>query len=289
MMSKRTTGMVAAGAALASAAALALVVGVGHGSDNAQHNVALTSGSAAAGAAAVDGQAKVDADALRSAKGSRSVNADARAALKAASTAAVAKPVRSVTLTLPTAAAKVGTNVTGSITVLDTLGKTTAPVANAAVAFQQKRGKVFVTVSDGVTDDSGLYSVSFTSAVNTTWRAQLTPTTGAKKYSKNVVTTASASVTWASRPALEVEHGAATSYSFRVDPVNNTSAHLEIASSATPTKWIALKNVLVPATTGVLAQSETFPKAGTWLLRGATAANATNGSGYTTALTVTVS
>jgi hypothetical protein len=266
-MSKRTIGLVAASAALASAAALSLLVTSGNGTSG--HSIALSAGAAPAGAVTA-GQAKIDADALQSVKDANTAKAAGNGPRQVS--AATAKPVRSVTLALPVAAAKVGSNVTGAIRVLDTTGKTVAPVANAAVAFQQKRGKDFVTIADGVTDESGLFAVAFTSTVNFTWRAQLTPATGAKLYSKNVVSIASAG---------------SASYSFRVDPVNKTSAHLEIANSATPTKWVALKNILVPET-GVVVQTATFPKPGTWLLRGASVSNVTNGAGYTTSLTIIV-
>ncbi len=288
-MSKRTIGMVAAGAALASAAALSIAVTTGHNS--AEHTVALTASSAPAAGSAATGTDGPDSVQLVNSTSAAQAAGGASAKTSGGVSAQAVKPkaVRSITLSFPTLANKVGANVTGSILVVDTTGKIRSAVEGAAVALQQKRGKVFVTVSDGVTDDSGQLVVSFANTVNTTWRAQLTPVTGAKTYSRNVITIASASVTWAARPDMAVTHGVATSYSFRVDPAVKALGHLEIANSATPTKWTAVKNVAAAADTGVVVTSVTFPKAGTWLLRGASAVTATNGVGYTTALTVTVS
>ena len=245
-MSKRTIGLVAAGAALASAAALSVAVTTGHNS--AEHDAALTSSSApAGGSAGTDGTAGDPVQLVNSTSGGQapagSPAVSGRTSGGVSAQVAAPKAVGSVTLSFPTLANKVGANVVGSILVVDTAGKTRTAVEGAAVAFQQKRGNAFVTVADGVTDDSGQMAVSFTSAVNTTWRAQLTPVTGAKKYSRNVVTIASASVTWAARPDLEVTHGVATSYSFRVDPAAHAPGPLEIAHRAPPPKWTAVKHV----------------------------------------------
>lgn len=283
-MSKLTIGLAAAGATLASAAALSVFVGSG----NATHDATLTAGAAGAstssaargGAAAAGGS--IAPDVVNIASATTASKTVLKAPLKEV------KPVRSVNLQLPTEASKVGSNVTGSIQVLDTAGKLVTPVEGAVVALQQKRGAVFVTLSDGLTDPSGLFPVSFTSTANSTWRAQLTLPTGAKLYSAIKSSIASASVTWASRPDMDLPHGVASTYSFRVNSTSTATGHLEIANSLTPTKWVALKGVAVSAT-GVITQDETFPSAGTWLLRGATAATATNGAGYTTSITVKVS
>jgi hypothetical protein len=256
----KLTVSLATGAALTCAAALAVVAPVISGSIEGTGAVALVSSTTALKTVSV-------APAVRVAE---------------------VKPVRSVVLRFPIATNDVGTNVTGSIQVIDTVRTTATSVPGAAVALQQKRGNSYVTVSDGVTDENGFFAVTFTSRVNATWRAELTPETGAKKLSKTVATIASASANWAARPAMDVVHGVPTSYSFRVGTDAAARAHLEIASSKSPTRWIPMPATAVPAT-GVVTQSEKFPTAGTWLLRGATTANPTNGAGYTTAISITVS
>lgn len=202
-------------------------------------------------------------------------------------TAKVVKKVRTIKLSIP-ADAKVGSNVTGFIQVTDTAGTIYTPVPNVAVALQQKRGLGYIDVADGLTDETGRFAVSFTSRANTTWRAVLKPTTGAKVYSTSVVSTASAQVTWAARPVMTAVHGKAVSYGFRVSPATGMSGQLQIANTAKPGKWILVKSVPIPAA-GVLTQKVVFPTAGTWLVRGASVGNATNAAGYTTALTVAVS
>jgi hypothetical protein len=280
-MSKRTLGLMA-GAVLAVGASLSLVVALGVGSSPAQ------SGALAAGASAQPTNSAVIGGAEIGGKdGGQLAKAAATTKTSGVVKAKAVKKVRSISLTLP-ATANVGANVTGSILVIDTAGDVVTPIEGAAVALQQKRGAVFVTIADGVTDETGSFPVAFTSKVTSSWRAQLTPVTGAKLYSATKTTAASATVTWASRPDMDVVHGVAASYSFRVSPIPGSVGHLEIANSKTPTKWIPLKGVVVPST-GVLAQSETFPTAGTWLLRGSTAATATHGVGYTSVLTITVS
>jgi len=280
-MSKLTIGLVAAGAALASAAALSSLAGSG----SATHDVALNTGAAVAppGSATVSGALTGSKDQAAALKRATAVNTT-----KAQATTAVpVKAIRSVSLQLPTVPSKVGANVMGTIQVVDTAGKVVTPVSGAAVALQQKRGTAFITISDGRTDASGLFAVSFMSTANTTWRAELTPVTGPKVYSNTVTTLASASVTWAARPDMDLAPGATSTYAFRVKTEVAATAHLEMANSKTPTNWVALKSVVVPPT-GVVSQVQKFPTAGTWLLRGATAANATNAPGYTTALTITV-
>jgi hypothetical protein len=267
---------------LTSAAALSVLAvsgnGTGTGTNTAGHERTVT-------ASATPNRGPV-------APGSAAATGDGRG-VAAAGTAAGSKPktvttVRTVVLRLPTTATKVGANVTGMIEIDDVVGTSSTPIPGAAVALQQKRGLAFVTVADGVTDETGQFAVAFTNRVNCTWRAQLTSDAGAKKYSPLVSTIAAATVTWASRPDMDVVHGVASSYSFRVSPVGVVKAHLEIANSKTPNKWIPLVSVVVPGT-GLVVQSEQFPTAGTWFLRGATSATTTNGSGYTTALTVVVS
>jgi hypothetical protein len=288
-MSKLTAGLVA-GAVLTCAATLSVLAVNG----NAAHDTNLNAGATGAPASS----ASIDSSAVAGKKAAQLVSATTNVKAATMKQAVAVKPVRSVTLALPTTATDVGSNVTGWILVVDTAGKSVTPVEGAAVALQQKRGKVYVTLSDGLTDSNGQFPVAFTSKVNTTWRAELTPATGAKKDSKTVVTTASASVNWAARPNMDVVHGKATSYAFRVNTQASVTAatavvvpvmaHLEIANIKTPTKWIAVKNVVVPYS-GVVAQSAQFPTAGTWLLRGASAPNANNAAGYTTALTIDVS
>ena len=284
-MSKFTIGTVAAGAALASVAALVVFTAVGNDNENTNGKTASDVALQAEATIAVSDPAVADNP------GSESAVQPGQAATqpKAATTKTVpaVKPVRSVKLTFPTDASKVGANVTGSIRVVDTAGKVVTPAEGAAVALQQLRGKVYVTIADGVTTDAGDFPVSFTSKVNATWRAELTPTSGKKLYSASVSTKASASATWAARPDMDVTHGVAMSYAFRVNSETATTGHLEIANSKTPTKWIPLKAVAVPATE-VVTQLQKFPSAGTWLLRGASASTATNAPGYTTTLTVTV-
>jgi hypothetical protein len=290
-MSKLTIGLVAGGAALATAAALSVFAG--NGAVSAGHDSAQGTGAAVVPSisSALRGGAVSDDTAVDSLSASGDAQRVTQASVR------VVKPVRSVVLVLPKLPTEVGANVTGSISVVDTAGKVVTPVEGAAVAFQQKRGTKYVTLSDGLTDANGQFGVAFTSKVNYTWRAELSASTG-KKYSRTVVSIASASVNWAARPDMDVTHGVATSYAFRINstvPVSGTAAkpavakaNLQIASSKTPTKWVSLKAVSVP-TTGVVSQSQKFPSAGTWFLRGATAANATNGAGYTSTLTIKVS
>ena len=288
-MSKLSIGMVAAGAVLASAVAVS-VVAANSDSDTSGHDVALpTSVSAEVGSGAdgtdVGGAGKAQAVTDTAARAAAKAAAQKQAGMKASTV----KPVRAIKLQLPTTATNVGTNVTGMIVVTDTAAKVVSPAVGANVAFQQLRGKTYVTVADGQTDESGFYPVAFTSKTNSSWRAVLTSDTGKKTYSPVVATKASAQVTWASRPDMDVTKGKANSYSFRINsetPV--ATGHLEIANSKTPNKWVALKNVPVSGA-GVVVQSQKFPTAGTWLLRGATAGNATNAAGYTTTLTVEVS
>jgi hypothetical protein len=285
-MSKLTIGTVAAGAVLASAAALTVVVGLNSGSDNgkAAHDIALEAGAPTA----VSTSADPTGGAGSSGSDPGQANQAGQAAASRPQTAAVpvVKPIRSVRLTFPTIASKVGANVTGSIAVVDTAGKVLTPAEGVEVSLQQLRGKEFVTVSDGVTEADGQFGVAFTSKVNSTWRGSAM-ISGRKVYTPRVVTKASASATWAARPDMDVTHGVASTYAFRVGSESAAVGHLEIANSKTPTKWIALKNVSVPAT-DVISQSQSFPTAGTWLLRGATSGNAVNVAGYTTVLEVTV-
>jgi hypothetical protein len=293
-MSKSTIGMIAAGATLATAAALAVFAGGddgGHTGTTGSVRIAGatispsgTAGSAgpassASGAAAARGVAAAQ-------ESSRSAQAGTKAQPKTAAKAS--RAVRSVVLRLPADATKAGSNVNGLIQVLDTTGAAVSPGAGAEVALQQKRDKQFVTVYSGTTNDNGQFAVSFTNRSNATWRAELTLASGATLHSASVNTQASASVSWAARPEMDVVHGAATSYSFRVSSDTTGPAHLEIANTKTPTKWVAVSGVSVPAT-GVVTQSVSFPKAGTWLLRGVKSKNATNGVGYTTELNISVS
>jgi hypothetical protein len=286
-MSKLTIGTVAAGAVLASAAALTVVVGLNSGSDNgkAAHDIALEAGATTAASSNVDPTGS--AGNTGSDPGQANQAGQAASQPRAAAAPKPVKPVRSVRLTLPTIASKVGANVTGSIAVVDTAGKVVTPAEGVEVSLQQLRGKAYVTISDGVTEADGQFGVAFTSKVNTTWRASAT-IAGKKVYTPKVVTKASALATWAARPDMDVTHGVASTYAFRVGSETAAIGHLEIANSKTPTKWIALKNVSVPAS-DVISQSQSFPTAGTWLLRGATAANAVNVAGYTTVLEITVS
>jgi hypothetical protein len=288
-MSKLTIGTVAAGAVLASAAALTVVVGLNSGSDNgkAARDIALEAGATTAASTNADPTGGAGSDVSDPGKANQAPGqAQAASQPKAAAAPRAVKPIRSVRLTLPTIATKVGANVTGTITVVDTAGKVVTPAEGVAVALQQLRGKSYVTISDGVTEADGQFGVSFTSKVNTTWRAQAL-IAGKKVYTPTVVTKASASATWAARPDMDVTRGVPSKYAFRVGSETAAVGHLEIANSKTPTKWIALKNVSVPAS-DVITQSQSFPTAGTWLLRGATAGTTVNAPGYTTVLEITV-
>ena len=270
-MSKITWGVMA-GLALATAAAVPL---------------------ATAGAGAPAPQATVNTAATVAPATPAAVQVAAVTTTKAAGPAPtlprVLKITRIVKLTLPTAS-KVGANVTGFIQVLDSNTVVTSPVAGVEVALQKKTAgaKAYVDVADDLTDANGQVTVSFTARANTTWRAVLKPATGAPLYSTTVLTTASAQLTWASRPDVDVVHGAKAQYSFRITPVTAPTAHLEYASSTTPTKWTLAKSLPVPPN-GVVTQSIVFPFAGTWLVRGATASTPANAAGYTTTLTVTAS
>jgi hypothetical protein len=196
--------------------------------------------------------------------------------------------VRSVKLSLP-ATGKVGANVSGSIQVTDSNGVVASPVPGVEVALQQKAAgqAAWVDVLDDVTNADGQVKVSFTSRANTTWRAVSRPATGAALYSTTVITTSTAVATWAARPDTDVTHGTAAPYSFRISPVTAGTAHLEIAKSSAPTKWTPGQNVVIPSS-GVVTRSVVFPSAGSWLVRGATTATASNAAGYTTLLAVTV-
>jgi hypothetical protein len=198
----------------------------------------------------------------------------------------VIKVVRTVTLSVPVNA-KVGANVTGFIQVADVAGTASTPVPGVNVALQQKRGAGYVTVEDGATDETGRFAVAFTSRANATWRAELLPATGKPVYGKTITTTASAQVTWATRPDMDVTHGVSTPYGFRVSPAVGAFGQLQIENVAKPGTWISVKAAAVPAS-GVLIQRVAFPTAGTWEVRGASVATAINGAGYTTALTVVV-
>jgi hypothetical protein len=290
-MSKFTIGTVAAGVMLASAIAVSVAAGLGNGDES--HDTAPqaktgigTITSETFGGSAGEASAQTASDKAATAAKAAQAAAQQKAAGKVKASAA--KAVRSVKLQLPITATNVGANVTGLIIVADTAAKVSTPVEAAAVALQQLRGKEYVTVSDGLTDESGFFHVAFTSKTNGKWRAELTSSTGKKTYSAPVVTKASALVTWASRPDMDLVHGEAATYSFRVNTETpSATGHLEIANSKTPTKWVPLKNIPVSAT-GVVVQEQKFPTAGTWLLRGATAGNSTNAPGYTTSLTITV-
>jgi len=269
-MSKFTVGLLA-GVALASVTAVSLGV-TSAGGPAAAHDTTLNLAAPAAG----------DTGAER---------AD-RVVAKAATTTApavvrYAKIVRQVRLSLP-ASGKVGTNVAGFIQVVDSNGTVTSPVTGARVFLQEKRAgsSAFANVTDDVTDADGSVPVSFLSQANASWRAAFKPATGALVYSATVVTTATVQLNWSARPDLDVVHGVATSYAFRISPMIPSTAHLEMASSSAPTKWIPVKGVAVPPS-GVVTQSVTFPTAGTWLVRGA-ASGRTTATGYTTTLTVTV-
>jgi hypothetical protein len=273
-MSKLTLGVLA-GVAIAAAVASVPALGSAHA------DIALSSGGPATSTTA-------PAHSVRSATTARVTprRTTARRTTATRTTSKVTKVVRTVTLSVP-ADAKVGANVTGFIQVADVAGTTSTPVAGVAVALQQKRGTAFVTIEDGVTDGTGRFAVSFTSRANTTWRAELVPATGRPVYGAAVLTTSSAQVTWATRPDLDVTHGVAVQYGFRVSPAIGAVGQLQIQNTAKPGKWLSAKATAVPAT-GVLLQKVTFPTAGTWLVRGASVATGTNSAGYTTELTVVV-
>jgi hypothetical protein len=273
-MSKLTLGVLA-GVAIAAAASVPSLAAP------SASDITLTTGSTAttsAGAVAAPGAVH------------------AAGAVQAATTtkATVAKPLprvlivtRTVRLNLPVTG-KVGTTVTGFIQVVDSNGQVESPVAGVEVALQKKvsGSAKWVDVADDLTDTSGQVQVSFTVRTNTSWRAALKPATGKILYSKTVTSTASAQLTWAARPDMDVTHGQAVSYAFRVSPAAGT-AHLEIATSPDARKWTAAKSVAVKPD-GVVRQSVVFPSAGTWYVRGATGTSTTNAPGYTTALTVSV-
>jgi len=285
-MSKLTIGTVAAGVMAASTIAVSLVAGLGNGGESHDAARTATTGTETIASETLGGSAGETAGKMASGSAAK-----AAAQQKAVGTvkASEVKAVRSVKLQLPTAATNVNTNVTGLIIVADTAAKVSTPVEGAAVALQQLRDKVYVTVADGLTDESGFFPVAFMSKTNAKWRAELTSTTGKKTYSAVVATKASALVTWASRPDMDLVHGESATYSFRVNTETPSAAgHLEMANSKTPTKWVPLKDIPVSAT-GVVVQQQKFPTAGTWLLRGATAGNSTNAPGYTTSLSITVS
>ena len=195
--------------------------------------------------------------------------------------------MRSIKLTLPKNAVSIGQNVTGQIAVVDTIGKDTAPVPGATVALQQMRGKSYVTMADGETDANGQFAVSFMSKTNATWRAVLKPASGKEMYTPVVTTKASAMVSWAARPDMEVKANTSTVYAFRVTSGASTNGNLEYALASAPTKWTVVKATSVPAN-DIIRQAVKFPKAGTYLLRGASAATATTAPGYTTSLEIEV-
>lgn len=199
----------------------------------------------------------------------------------------VLKVTRVVRLVLPTTG-KVGHTVTGYIQVVDSNTTIESPVPGVEVALQKKvaGSTKFTDAAQDVTDAGGQVNVSFTITANTTWRAVLKPATGKVLYSTTVVTKATPQLTWAARPDMDVTAKAHSTYAFRVAPIAG-KGHLEIASSKTPTKWVAAKDVVI-APSGVVTQYVVFPTAGTWFVRGATAGTAATSAGYTTVLTVTV-
>ena len=192
--------------------------------------------------------------------------------------------VRSVKLTLP-ATTQVGTNVLGYIHVADSNGQVASPIPGVLVTLQQQRGQDWLDLSDYLTDDNGVVSLSFTSRTSLTLRAALVDG-GRALLSPVTVMAAHDLVTWAARPPMTVVHGAATPYQFRIRPATG-SAHLQYARASSPTRWYSAPTVEV-SPTGVVGQSITFPSSGVWLVRGATLASSDNAAGYTSTLTVQV-
>jgi hypothetical protein len=199
---------------------------------------------------------------------------------------AAAAAVRSVTLNLPKSG-RVGTSVSGSIQVFDKTGSVSRPVSGVEVSFQEKRGNLWVSVADGVTDPTGVYLIGITSDVNSTFRAVTKTASGASLVTKPFSFSAEALVTWAARPDMDVTRGAKATYLFRVVSVGAPSGYVEYAKASAPTKWTKAK--VTTSKTDVLAQSVSFPTAGTWLLRGTSVGNSATASGHTSTLTITVS
>lgn len=290
-MSKLTIGLLA-GIALATGAALTPMGGTPGHQTPKDHAVNLNGVASpvpsivlehGAGSASASGTA-----------GSRTVGAAATSSGQV--TVSTSRPgaavIRKVTISLPSSA-PVGTNVTGFISVMDVSNGSSTPVPNVQVALQQKRAGTgagnYLDLQTSTTDVAGRMAISFTSRVNTTWRAAYRPAKGPAVYSGAVTTAAPALVTWATRPVLTTPHGVSVTYSFRILPTTISSGHVEIAKSGGKTlTWVKAKDVKV-GLYGIFSQAVKFPTAGTWMVRAASAKTASNASGYTSTLTVTVS
>lgn len=199
----------------------------------------------------------------------------------ATSTAAVA--LKSVTLSMDTTV-QLGTTTQGFIVASTT---TSAPASGVAVSLQEKRGAAWTTIADGATDVNGTFPVSWTADRNTTFRVTWTAN-GRTSTGPAVPMYAAARVTWGSRPDLDLPHGSSWTYSFRINTGSVTAGHFEVANASAKTlKWSKLAVQRLNGQ-GLIAQRISFPKAGTYLLRGVSESTSSVGAGRTTTLKIVV-
>jgi hypothetical protein len=143
-------------------------------------------------------------------------------------------------------------------------------------------------MGDGTTDESGSIQVGFLAQTSMTLRATAKPVGKPVIRSKPFKFSARALVSWAARPSMKPLTFSDASYVFRVNPAAGAKGQLEWALKADKPKWHKGK-VATANAEGVVQLGLRFAKPGTYLVRGASLATPTNGSGTTSTIEVEVS